>query len=155
LTRLMVMKIACDARDSFARFALPERCDKLFLRSGVSPEARRGEAGRRCDRQGRIAAAGKDGPWTADSRGPSLHAIRVPYHPKPPSWRVQGAGERPGGTRRAGMPRAVHLLAAALRGDFQSCRSAHRDPRVAAITDPACCTPGWNWEFVAPSATFP
>ena len=69
--------------------------------------------------------------------------------------RVQGAGERPGGTRRAGMPRAVKLLAAALRGDFQSCRSAHRDPRVAAITGPTCCTPGWNWEFAAPSATFP
>ena len=34
----MVMKIACGARDSFARFALPQRCEKSLPRSGASPE---------------------------------------------------------------------------------------------------------------------
>jgi hypothetical protein len=61
----------------------------------------------------------------------------------------------PGGTRRAGMPRAVVMLAAALRGDFLSYRSAHRDPRVAAIAFLPCCTPGWNWGLAAQSVAFP
>jgi len=67
---------------------------------------------------------------------------------------ARGGREARGNTPRRNAARR-DALAAALHGDFQSCRPAHRDPRVAAITDPTCCTPGLNWELAAPSATFP
>jgi hypothetical protein len=116
-----------------------ETAPRITLRTKHVGSDRRGTAP--AYRHEALAAAGKDGPWTAGSlegwqRVPLFHHRQATQ-----SLRDARAGERSGATRGGEVPRVLPVPTPAPRGSPHGARCARRDPRALPPPVPPCCPP--------------